>query len=297
MPRMDSFTTAYFEAALWSTADESNEQGGEPLDRNYGIDDFAPETRDKMIADAADFQERFGELIADDDPAGRYGPWEQAGHDFWLTRNRHGAGFWDGDWPKHGDELAAASKEYGEFDLYVGDDGLIYGPPQGAYGVRERGPRRGHRRVGASRIAPGYPAERFRVGQDVAMISNPTNMGHVVGFDPDGSVMVQWSGGRAVSGVDARNLRAIGRGYAGQRASEARPPHTREARRGREEYVEEEYVETVDGEWMILVNGFQWGLPGAKIDRSGAADTTFATKAEAQRAYREHRLKEPRRRR
>lgn len=133
----------------------------------------------------------------------------------------------------------------------------------------------------------------FRVGQDVAMISNPTTMGHVVGFDPDGSVMVQWSGGRAVSGVDPRNLRAIGRGYAGRRASEARPPHAREARRGREEYVEEEYVETVDGEWMILVNGFQWGLPGAKIDRSGAADTTFATKAEAQRAYREHRLKEP----
>lgn len=23
----------------------------------------------------------------------------RAGHDLWLTRNRHGAGFWDGDWP------------------------------------------------------------------------------------------------------------------------------------------------------------------------------------------------------
>lgn len=23
---------------------------------------------------------------------------ERIGHDFWLTRNGHGAGFWDGDW-------------------------------------------------------------------------------------------------------------------------------------------------------------------------------------------------------
>jgi len=26
--------------------------------------------------------------------------WERAGMDIWLTRNRHGAGFWDGDWPE-----------------------------------------------------------------------------------------------------------------------------------------------------------------------------------------------------
>jgi hypothetical protein len=70
-------------------------------------------------------------------------------------------------------------------------------------------------------IAPGYPAERFRIGQDVEMRSNPMNVGHVVGFDPDGSVMVQWHGGRAVSGVDARNLRGLPPGYAGRRASEA----------------------------------------------------------------------------
>ena len=77
-------------------------------------------------------------------------------------------------------------------------------------------------RMNAGRhIAPGYPAERFRIGQDVAMISNPGLLGHVVGFDPDGSVMVQWSGGRTVTGVDPRNLRVQGRGYAGRRASEA----------------------------------------------------------------------------
>jgi hypothetical protein len=54
------------------------------------------------------------------------------------------------------------------------------------------------------------------------MISNPANMGHVVGFDPDGSVMVQWHGGRAVSGVDPRNLRGLPPGYAGRRVQAAR---------------------------------------------------------------------------
>ncbi len=53
---------------------------------------------------------------------------EAAGHDFWLTRNGHGAGFWDGDWPEPAaTRLTASSKKYGEFNLYLGDDGKIYG--------------------------------------------------------------------------------------------------------------------------------------------------------------------------
>jgi hypothetical protein len=39
---------------------------------------------------------------------------ERAGHDLWLTRNRHGAGFWDGDWPtEYADELTAAAHDFG----------------------------------------------------------------------------------------------------------------------------------------------------------------------------------------
>jgi len=44
-----------------------------------------------------------------------------------MTRNGHGAGFWDGDWPDDGDRLTKASEAYGTFDLYVGDDGEIHG--------------------------------------------------------------------------------------------------------------------------------------------------------------------------
>ena len=38
---------------------------------------------------------------------------DDAGSDFHFTRNGHGAGFWGGDWPEHGDKLTELSKPYG----------------------------------------------------------------------------------------------------------------------------------------------------------------------------------------
>lgn len=53
--------------------------------------------------------------------------YEIAMHDFWLTRNRHGAGFWDGDYEKaDGEKLTELAHSFGEINLYVGDDGKIY---------------------------------------------------------------------------------------------------------------------------------------------------------------------------
>lgn len=52
---------------------------------------------------------------------------QRAGQDFWFTRNGHGCGFWDGDWPEHeGEVLTNLSKEFGEVYIYVGDDGQVY---------------------------------------------------------------------------------------------------------------------------------------------------------------------------
>lgn len=55
-------------------------------------------------------------------------PWDNSeGHDFWLTRAGHGAGFWDGDLPEElGERLTQASKAAGNREPYIGDDGLIY---------------------------------------------------------------------------------------------------------------------------------------------------------------------------
>jgi hypothetical protein len=131
MPELDSFTRQYTATALWSSNDDS---GGEPLDRNYDISDIAPDALAKMVADCAAFQEQCDAWINDADDTGecRRGPdcntaWERAGHDFWLTRNHHGASFWDGDWPEpYATQLTDAAHAFGECDLYVSDDGSLY---------------------------------------------------------------------------------------------------------------------------------------------------------------------------
>lgn len=59
---------------------------------------------------------------------------ERLGHDFWLTRNGHGAGFWDRDeltasflWGVTiGERLTQLTKRFPNVDLYVGDDGKVY---------------------------------------------------------------------------------------------------------------------------------------------------------------------------
>jgi hypothetical protein len=120
---------AYIGAALWSSNDESDDSGGEPMDNNYGPGDIASETLRKMRKDVKDFMVSNAELILNAEVNEQnWSRWALAGHDFWLTRNGHGAGFWDGDWmPRRiGEALTKASKAYGEIDLYVGDDGKIY---------------------------------------------------------------------------------------------------------------------------------------------------------------------------
>lgn len=49
----------------------------------------------------------------------------QAGHDFWLTRNRHGAGFWDRGLGDVGKALTEAAHAFGATDLYITDDGQV----------------------------------------------------------------------------------------------------------------------------------------------------------------------------
>lgn len=126
------FTTAYIDAALFSTNDESDESGGVPLDRNYGARDISPETRRQMELDCATFYEaNEATWSANDDQDGLSD--HRAGHDFWLTRNGHGTGFWDEDEvllsAENGTLLSDESKEFGTFDLYVGGDGQIHGSP------------------------------------------------------------------------------------------------------------------------------------------------------------------------
>lgn len=113
----ESFLRGYLTCAFWSSTDDA----GEPLDRQYDTLNLAHSALEEAKRVCADFQANNAALLAQY-PLGE----EHAGHDFWLTRNRHGAGFWDRGLGHLGDELTKQAHAYGECSLYVGDDGKLY---------------------------------------------------------------------------------------------------------------------------------------------------------------------------
>jgi hypothetical protein len=131
MRKLDNFTRAYLTCALWSSNDESTPEGGEPFDANYSLDDIAPSSIDAAISDCSDFRM----VCSTDALLDEYWDAEQGGHDFWLTRNHHGAGFWDRycDFSSNQDEikeigqkLTVIAHKFREITPILGDDGLIY---------------------------------------------------------------------------------------------------------------------------------------------------------------------------
>lgn len=114
----DEVLSAYIKAALWSSTDDD----GEPLDDKYDRGDIAPSTLASMKRDVEKFVsvlKRANDLDLDG--------WDSAqiGHDLWLSRNGHGAGFFDRDLPS-ADRLQKFASAMREVDLYVGDDGKVY---------------------------------------------------------------------------------------------------------------------------------------------------------------------------
>lgn len=129
---LETFTRAYIEAALWSSTYETEERDDAPMDRDFDHTDLSPELQQSMTADCRKFlDENFPDGLVPERWLAREKECtatEFAGYDFWLTRNGHGCGFWDGDWKEpHGTRLTDAAKKYPTVELYVGDDGLIYG--------------------------------------------------------------------------------------------------------------------------------------------------------------------------
>lgn len=117
MLNIDEVTHHYAICALWSSTDEE----GEPLDSVFTVDDIAPETMARMRSDCEAFTADYADLIAQTcmDAA-------QCGHDLWLTRNRHGAGFWDRGYPDAiGQALTEGAHLMGGVDLYAGEDGWV----------------------------------------------------------------------------------------------------------------------------------------------------------------------------
>lgn len=122
---LDKMLSAYLGCALWASNDNADKQGGEPLDENYSASDFPAEELDKARAVCSAFMDAHWDALTSADA----GP-EQWGHDLFLTRNGHGAGFWDRQDEQYTkearDALTAAAHALGESQPYIGDDGRLF---------------------------------------------------------------------------------------------------------------------------------------------------------------------------
>jgi hypothetical protein len=138
----DDFTTGYVQALFFTdnavncdtgrdfeamvSSDDDEPEGSFP--NSAGPDDLAPDTLECIKADCAAFQTEAAHLLAQAYDRDGYTA-ARAGHDFWLTRNGHGAGFWDRselEAGKLGDALSEVAKRYSQADSYFGDDGRIH---------------------------------------------------------------------------------------------------------------------------------------------------------------------------
>lgn len=144
IPAVDAFCRGYAEALLWANTSTNCEcltcmSDGSTLEEHGLIsDDFAYRYQSPGrwwegigidFTDAIDFLADNFETMANistDWRHDQFGFWDCMGHDFALTRNGHGAGFWDRGFGDIGDTLTDACRPYGEHNLYVDADDKIW---------------------------------------------------------------------------------------------------------------------------------------------------------------------------
>lgn len=125
----DDFFAAYVECALWSSTDDSRPDGDESLGTHYGPEHITKKSLAFMRKDCEAFYRLYSKCWAHSPTFPKVGhkPYtcSDAGHDFWLTRNGHGAGFWDCDnigsfaGYDSAELLTEAAKACGEVNLHV----------------------------------------------------------------------------------------------------------------------------------------------------------------------------------
>lgn len=134
--QINTITEHYLIALLWTMPED--EDGNNPGD-TVELSDLPFKTINRAMQDVTAFVESCGALFdlamqCYDDGYGKHpdaGSAEAAfGHDFALTRNGHGCGFWDREsegLPKFlGDALTRVCDRFPPVDLYIGDDGNVY---------------------------------------------------------------------------------------------------------------------------------------------------------------------------
>jgi hypothetical protein len=130
---LDAFTQGYVEALFFTEADVLAEQatkpGAIPFEPSFGFSDLAPETLARIVADCAAFRATLDWRVFEADRGRGTASDDQAGQDFWFTRNGHGVGFWDRAPYVYGASqvsLTEAARAFGNVNAYLGDDGRVY---------------------------------------------------------------------------------------------------------------------------------------------------------------------------
>jgi hypothetical protein len=118
---LDAFTKGYFEAAFFTECNSDNEEL-----ENATFSDVHISSLNAVIDDCTFWQNDNAALL--NEAYERDYDAEQAGRDYWYTRNGHGVGFWDRkqlDENGLGEKLSNACR-YREVYLYRGDNGRVY---------------------------------------------------------------------------------------------------------------------------------------------------------------------------
>lgn len=117
----EEFFQAFVAAMVWLGTDDNEN----PMDENHSEQDINPGALTGLKDDCNAFIDQNADLLLEAVTKPGY-TFANAGHDYLLSRNGHGAGFFDRDLDEVGDKLQEASQDAGTVDAYVGDDGQIY---------------------------------------------------------------------------------------------------------------------------------------------------------------------------
>jgi len=119
----------YLECAIWTEEERLKEENTEGYegeikniipDADLNIHNFSDNSKIKAYEDIKLFLKYAGNAVDGIDE-------EQLGHDIWLSRNGHGAGFFDRGYDDKIEKiLMDSAHKIGSADIYLGDDGLLY---------------------------------------------------------------------------------------------------------------------------------------------------------------------------
>ena len=131
----EDFLRGYVEAMLWvnTFVERPGEEDVESEDVRYWYQSPGRWWEDTPVnvEDAETFWNCFAYVILSLDYGKRGTEWpsaELAGHDFALTRNGHGVGFWDRGLGRIGDMLTSECEPYGEHNVIIevdNDDNVV----------------------------------------------------------------------------------------------------------------------------------------------------------------------------